>query len=192
VSDPSSLARVATQRRDVPGLQSPFPLRTQIPPMLQDDPSIVAFLDGLDELIAPVISVLDSFDAYLDPQIAPLDMVRYMGGWVLASMDDVWTEEIVRRDVSRAAYRAKWAGTERALHDRLVPYEVRDLTVVDPGGTMVETAPTDPSSWHDPDEFVVVLKVTPKTAGAAEIERIERIARTVVPAHVSVRVTVGS
>jgi hypothetical protein len=160
--------------------------------MLQDDPSIVAFLDGLDELIAPVISVLDSFDAYLDPQIAPLDMVRYMGGWVLASMDDVWTEEIVRRDVSRAAYRAKWAGTERALHDRLVPYEVRDLTVVDPGGTMVETAPTDPSSWHDPDEFVVVLKVTPKTAGAAEIERIERIARTVVPAHVSVRVTVGS
>ena len=192
MSDPSSLARVATQRRDVPGLQSPFPLRTQNPPMLQDDPSIVAFLDGLDELIAPVISVLDSFDAYLDPQIAPLDMVRYMGGWVLASMDDVWTEEIVRRDVSRAAYRAKWAGTERALHDRLVPYEVRDLTVVDPGGTMVETAPTDPSSWHDPDEFVVVLKVTPKTAGAAEIERIERIARTVVPAHVSVRVTVGS
>jgi len=192
VSDSSSLARVATQRRDVPGLQSPFPLRTQIPPMLQEDPSIVAFLDGLDELIAPVISVLDSFDAYLDPQIAPLDMVRYMGGWVLASMDDVWTEEIVRRDVSRAAYRAKWAGTERALHDRLVPYEVRDLTVVDPGGTMVETAPTDPSSWHDPDEFVVVLKVTPKTAGAAEIERIERIARTVVPAHVSVRVTVGS
>jgi phage tail-like protein len=191
MSEPSTLPRVATQRRDVPGLPSPFPLRTQIPPMLQDDPSIVAFLDGLDELIAPVISVLDSFDAYLDPQIAPLDMVRYMGGWVLASMDDVWTEDVVRRDVSRAALRAKWAGTERALRDRLVPFEVRELTVIDPGGTTAETAPTDPSSWHDPDELVVVINVSPKASGSAEIARIERIARTVVPAHVSVRVSVG-
>jgi hypothetical protein len=115
-----------------------------------------------------------------------------MGGWVLASMDDVWTEEIVRRDVSRAAERAKWAGTEHALRDRLVPYEVKELSVTDPGGTSAETTPTDPSTWRDPDELVVIIKVTPKVPGSAEIERIERIARTVVPAHVSVRVTVGS
>ena len=192
MSDPSTLPRLATQRRGVPGLHSPFPLREQIPPMLQEDPAICGFLDGLDELIAPVISVLDSFDAYLDPQLAPLDMGRYMGGWVLASMDDVWTEEIVRRDVSRAAERAKWAGTEHALRDRLVPYEVKELSVTDPGGTSAETTPTDPSTWRDPDELVVIIKVTPKVPGSAEIERIERIARTVVPAHVSVRVTVGS
>ena len=192
MSESSALPRVPTQRRDVPGLRSPFPLRNQIPPMLQEDPQICGFLDGLDELIAPIVSVVDSFDAYLDPQLAPLDMVRYMGGWVLASMDDVWTEEIVRRDVSRAAHRAKWAGTERALRDRLLPYEVNSLIVVDPGSTNVETEPTDPSSWRDPDEPVVIIKVTPKVPGSGEIERIERIARTVVPAHVSVRVTVGS
>jgi hypothetical protein len=103
----------------------------------------------------------------------------------------VWTEDVVRRDVSRAALRAKWAGTERALRDRLVPFEVRELTVIDPGGTTAETAPTDPSSWHDPDELVVVINVSPKASGSAEIARIERIARTVVPAHVSVRVSVG-
>ena len=192
MSESSTLSRLSSQRKGVPGLASPFPLRHQIPPMLQDDPAICSFLDGLDELIAPVISVLDSFDAYLDPQVAPVDMVRYMGGWVLASMDDVWTEETVRRDVSRAAYRAKWAGTERALRDRLLPYEVRDLTVIDPGSTVVATAATDPESWQDVDELVVVLKVTPKVPGQAELDRVERIARTVVPAHVSVRVTVGA
>lgn len=192
MNDMTRAPRSSSQRRGVPGLHSPFPLRHQIPPMLQEDPAICAFLDGLDELIAPVISVLDSFDAYLDPQVAPLDMVRYMGGWVLASMDDVWTEETVRRDVSRSAERAKWAGTERALRDRLLPYEVRGLTVSDPGGIQVETTPTNPATWNSPGELVVTLSVVPKVPGQAEIERLERIARTIVPAHVSVRVTVGS
>lgn len=181
-----------SRRRDVPGLRSPFPLRTQIPPMLQEDPSICSFLDGLDEVLAPVVSVLDSFDAYLDPHVAPLDMVRYMGGWVLASLDDVWTEETVRRDVSRAAYRAKWAGTVTALQDRLVPHEVLSMSVSDPGSTSVSRKATDPSTWTDPDRLEVVLTVRPKVLGEAELERITRIARGVIPAHIALRVDAES
>lgn len=181
-----------TSRRDVPGLRTPFPLRGQIPPMLQEDPSICSFVEGLDEVLAPVISVLDSFDAYLDPHLAPLDMVRYMGGWVLASLDDMWTEGTVRRDVSRAAYRAKWAGTVTALRDRLVPHEVLSLSIADPGSTTASRRATDPSSWADPDQLEVVLSVRPRVPGEAEMQRIARIARAVVPAHVLLRVVEGS
>jgi len=181
-----------SERRGIPGMISPFPLREMIPAMLQEDPFIVGFLDGLDEVIAPAISVLDSFDAYLDPQLAPLDMVRYLGDWVLASMDDLWTEEKVRRDVSNAAFRAKWAGTARALHDRLVPHEVLALKIVDFGKIDVSDHATDPADWTTPSSAVVVLKVTTTDRSPAEFERISRIARDVVPAHIAISVIAGS
>ncbi len=191
MTDPVIVDSPPPHRGAVPGLRSPFPLRTQMPGMLQDDPMVVQFVDALDEVIAPVISVLDSFDAYLDPHLAPVDMVRYMGEWVLASMDDVWTESTLRRDVSRASFRAKWAGTAAALSDRLLPEEVSSMTITDSGTTMVSTEPTDPESWSEPSDMTVVVTVRPRTPGEAELERIARIARTVVPAHVSLSVVNG-
>jgi len=181
-----------SERREIPGMISPFPLREQIPAMLQEDPFIVGFLDGLDEVLAPVISVLDSFDAYLDPRLAPLDRVRYLGDWVLASMDDLWTEDKVRRDVSNAASRAKWAGTARALHDRLVPHEVLGLTISDFGRVDASDRATDPADWTTPSPEIVVLKVKAMDRSPAELERITRIARDVVPAHIAISVIAGS
>ena len=182
----------ASSRREVAGLQSPFPMRTQVPAMLQGDPFVCGFLDGLDEVIAPVISVLDCFDAYLDAKMAPLDMVRYMGDWVLASMDDLWTEEKVRRDVTTAAQRARWAGTAKALHDRLVPHEVLGLTITDFGGVEASDRPSDPASWKEPATQTVVLKIKTTDRSQSELERITRIARDVVPAHVVISVVAGS
>lgn len=181
-----------SERRGIPGMISPFPLREMIPAMLQEDPFIVGFLDGLDEVIAPAISVLDSFDAYLDPKLAPLDMVRYLGDWVLASMDDLWTEDKVRRDVSNAAFRAKWAGTARALEDRLVPHEVLGLTISDFGRVETSDRPSNPEDWASPASDVVVLKVKTLDRSPAELERISRIARDVIPAHIAISVIAGS
>ena len=136
--------------------------------------------------------MLDSFDAYLDPRLAPLDMVRYLGNWVLASMDDLWTEDKVRRDVSNAAFRAKWAGTARALHDRLVPHEVLGLTISDFGRVDASDRATDPADWTTPSPEIVVLKVKAMDRSPAELERITRIARDVVPAHIAISVIAGS
>ena len=72
----------------------------QVPAMLADDPFVRSFLASLDEVIAPAISVIDCFDAYLDPLIAPTDMVLYMGAWLLATIDDAWSEDSIRRDVA--------------------------------------------------------------------------------------------
>ncbi len=181
----------SSSRKEIPGLNSPFPMRTQIPGMLQDDPFVCRMLDGLDEVIAPVISVLDCFDAYLDSNLAPLDMVRYMGDWVLASMDDLWTEDKVRRDVTTAAQRAKWAGTARALHDRLVPHEVSALVISDFGRVDTSDRPTNPEDWKESTTHTVVLSITTTDRSPAEIERITRIARDIVPAHVSMTVVAG-
>lgn len=175
----------------VPGLRSPFPLRTQVPSMLQEDPLLCSILDGLDDVIAPVISSLDCFDSYLDPKLAPIDMVKYLGSWVLATIDDQWNEPSIRRDVKQAAERAKWAGTARALHDRLVPHEVQALNVVDPGYAVSTSRPSDPDDWGDMSAPVITLRVVPRERSDAERARIERVARGIVPAHVGVTVEFG-
>lgn len=175
-------------RGAVPGLRSPFPIVNFTPGMLADDLLVQQLLDALDEVLAPVISTLDCMDAYLDPDLAPIDMVKYLASWLLAEVDDEWDEAAVRRDVRLAHARSKWAGTARSVVERLVPYEVESLVVEDPGYTVSQEGPTKPSDWADPEQPEVVLRVVPKREGAAELRRIERLARGLVPAHVAIRV----
>ncbi len=178
-------------RRAVPGMASPFPLVEHVPSMLAEDPFLERFLAGLDEVLAPAISVLDCFDAYLDPRTAPLDMVRYMGGWLLATIDDAWSESSLRRDVGQAYARAQWSGTATSLRDRLVPYEVPRASIKDSGSTVVSDEPTDPQDWKPATKPHVTIAVGSPAADDAERERIARIARSLVPAHVTLSVTAG-
>lgn len=179
-------------RGAVPGLLSPFPLDKQIPAMLAEDPFVCRMLEALDEVIAPAISSLDCFPAYLDPRTAPVDMLRYLASWLLATVDDAWNEDSLRRDVGEAHARAKWAGTARALQERLVPHEVKSLTIEDPGSTKASVTPTDPKDWKKAPDPIITLRVIPYAAGREELLRIQRIARGLVPAHVVVKVNAAA
>lgn len=170
-------------RWEVPGARSPFPLEHQIPAMLMDDPLICAFLRALDEVIAPVIQVLDCFDAYLDPHLAPPDMVSYLGSWILADIEDVWSEDAIREDVARAHDRAVWAGTAHALRERLVPRITESVEIGDPGDTLVSTMGTDPATWSDASNPVVQV-----VAASGDPERIRRIISRLAPANVALEV----
>jgi phage tail-like protein len=170
-------------RRWIPGARNPFPFEDQVPAMLADDPLICAFLRGLDEVLAPVISTLDCFDAYLDPKLAPPDMTAYLGSWVLADIDDIYSESAIRDDVARAHERATWSGTARAIRDRLVPREVGSIEIEDSGATLVSVSPTNPSGWDGGDAPVVRLLVD-----ANDVDRIRRITARLVPAHVTLEV----
>lgn len=173
----------ATGRRAMPGARSPFPLETQIPAMLAEDPLVCAFLRGLDEVSAPVLSVLDCFDAYLDPHLAPPDMVAYLGSWILADIDDVWSEAAIRDDVAKAHERAVWAGTVRGIRERLVPREVASVEITESGTTLTSTMPTDPQQWAEASAPIVRV-----VASAGEREHLRRIVARLVPAHVVLEV----
>ena len=82
--------------------------------MLAEDPVVQLLLGALDEVLAPIISVLDCFDAYLDPRLAPLDFVDYMSGWLLVSQVEYWTEETRRATLSSTVPRSKWRGTAKS------------------------------------------------------------------------------
>ena len=178
----------STGRAGVAGLPTPFPLVHFTPGLISDDPLVQLLLSALDEVLAPVISTLDCMDAYLDPDLAPIDMVKYLASWLLAEVDDEWDEAAVRRDVRQAYARAKWAGTARGLRERLVPYEVESLTLEDCGSTQANHQPSNPADWESPETLEIVLHVKPLRSGGSEVRRVERIARGLVPAHVRVRV----
>lgn len=170
-------------RGAISGARSPFPLEAQVPAMLAEDPLICAFLRGLDEVVAPVIQVLDCFDAYLDPKLAPPDMLAYIGSWILADIADVWSEAAIRDDVARAHERAAWAGTARAIRDRLVPREAQSVEIDDSGDTLLSMTPTSPADWTGGDSPLVRVRID-----APDLTHIRQIVSNLVPAHVVLEV----
>ena len=183
-------ADVSTQgrgRQGIPGALSPFPLAEHVPAMLSDDPMIVAFLEALDEVWAPVITTLDCFDAYLDPRLAPPDMVSYLGSWIRALTSEARDEEQLREDVATAFHVAQWCGTAIGLLDHMVPRGADRVEIRDPGGIHTSTVATDPASWEEPEDWTVgITVINPHLAGSRGDERLRRMVRDLVPAHVPV------
>ena len=61
-------------RGTVPGLASPHPLGETLPALYADDSFAQRLCQGLDEVLAPLLSTLDCLPAYLDPATAPADL----------------------------------------------------------------------------------------------------------------------
>ena len=62
----------------VDGLRSPHPLGGTLPPIYLEDSLTQRITAGLDEVLAPVLNVLDNLDAYLDPALAPSDFYEWL------------------------------------------------------------------------------------------------------------------
>src|SRR6185312_14527918 len=83
---------------------SPHPLGATLPALYLDDVFAQNLCASLDEVLAPVIGVLDCFPAYLDPRTAPPDMVDWLASWT-------------GRLVARAAALHAWRGTPDAVRE---------------------------------------------------------------------------
>ncbi|MFJ3924642.1 phage tail protein [Streptomyces sp. NPDC090022] len=73
-------------RRLVPGLPSRHPLGAQLPAVYAEDDLAQRITEGLDEVLAPVLTVLDCLPAYFDPRLAPADFVALLAAWVGADV----------------------------------------------------------------------------------------------------------
>jgi len=79
-------------RGSVDGLASSAPLGPTLPAVFADDDLAQRFVAGLDEVLAPILTVLDCLDTYFAPALAPTDFVRWLGGWVGAETDGTETD----------------------------------------------------------------------------------------------------
>jgi phage tail-like protein len=102
-------------RGSIDGLGSSAPIGMMLPAVFADDDLAQRFVAGLDEVLAPVLNVLDCVDTYFRPYLAPLDFVRWLGDWIGAETDGTEPEARLRAAVAAAAYLHRIRGTRRGL-----------------------------------------------------------------------------
>ena len=164
-------------------------LRHGLPAVYQENDFAMRFLEGLEELLDPIVAFLDALPAHLDLSLAPPDYVMLVGEWLGIDPEGRWRvllgrDEARRRElVGRATVIARRRGTGASLQlvlDLLFPdlwLRVRDF-----GRSTFSAEPRDPPAADA--SFEVVSAVEPARARRAAIDRVVEQLR---PVHVAYR-----
>lgn len=186
---------VTGMRGTVEGLESPHPIGHELPALFQDDEVAQAFTSGLDVVLAPVYLTLDAIESYVDPWLAPVDFLTWIGEWVSAEYDEALPEQRQRALVARSAELLGWAGTRRGLAELVELLVGVRPTIEDSGGASWSATPGEgglPGS-ATPSVTVKVRVEDLPPKGPARDDRLERVRQVVLrhlPAHVPATVEV--
>ena len=168
-------------RGSVPGLPTPYPLGALLPSYLQQDQFAMRWIAGFDDVIAPVVSVLDCLEAYVDPHLAPDDFPAWLAGWVGAVVDETWTGRRQRLAVATAVQLHRDRGTVAGLHAQLELATGGTVEIAGAGGVTWSATPDAPA----PDRAESGLRITvlvPDPA-AVSLPALHRIVDAAKPAH---------
>jgi phage tail-like protein len=116
---------VASQRRY---------LSRSLPAIYQENDFGVRFVTALEPLLDPVVALLDSLPAHVDPELAPEDLLALLAHWLGLEMDEAWPiaskRDLVRRGDELARRHGTAAGLELTLK---IAFPQHPLRVEDSG-----------------------------------------------------------
>ncbi len=175
-------------RADVPGLATPHPLVDRLPAVYQEQEFLHRFLGALDEVLAPVLLVLDNLPAHLTAGTAPEDFLDWLGQWVAVETDPRRPEEQRREAVAGAVAQHRVRGTRRGL-----ALAVRRATGVEPeiaenGAT--GWSPTPGTALPGSPGPAVTIRLRVPHPDRFDRPALEKLVAAEVPAHVRWRVEV--
>ncbi|WP_253882515.1 phage tail protein [Actinomadura rupiterrae] len=170
------------------GLGTPWPLADHLPAVFAEDDLAQRFTAGLDEVFAPVLSVLDCLEAYFSPHLAPPDFVTWLGGWVGAELSGDEPELQARGTVAMAARLHRLRGTRRGLAAAIRLAFGVDPEIIESGGAAWSARPLGVIPGEPEPRLEVFLKVP--DPGAVDVRRLEDLVAAARPAHVPYRVHV--
>ncbi len=179
-----------SSRGTVTGLPVSRPIVENLPSIYHDGMFVREFTSGLDEVVAPIVSVLDCLDAYVDPELAPADFVEWLGGWVGTTLDEDWTLERRRLFLANAVAVYATRGTRHGLEDELELYTGGTSTVADPGRVWTSSLPTDSTTRQGRQTEDRTVRVTVDVTDAAGVNwpALQAMVRAAVPAHLPVEI----
>jgi phage tail-like protein len=175
-------------RTAIDELPSPHPLGERMPAVYTDDDFTQRFTQALDEVLAPVFTVLDCFAAYLDPRLAPDDFVDWLAGWVALDLDESWTPDQRRELVARAVRLHRFRGTRRGLAEHVWLLTGGRVDIADSGGCSTSQRPDGPLPGSSPAHVLIRIRVV--DPNAVDRARITAAVRRMVPAHVATTIEV--
>src|SRR4051812_21520800 len=90
-------------------------LRNGLPSLYQDGDFGMRFVGALEELLDPIVAVLDGLPAHFDPNHAPTDVLELLAAWLGVDLDESQDIRHQREMVSRAAELGRRRGTVKGL-----------------------------------------------------------------------------
>jgi phage tail-like protein len=107
-------------------------LRNGLPSLYQDGDFGMRFVGALEELLDPIVAVLDGLAYHFDPNHAPPDILELLAAWLGVDLDETQDirhqREMVRRSAELGRRRGTVKGLELALklHFPETPMRVED------------------------------------------------------------------
>jgi phage tail-like protein len=169
-------------RGSISGLATPHPLVERLPAVLQEDRFLSGLLEGLDEVLAPILCSLDNLAAYVDAWLAPEDYLTWLSGWVGVELDGSWPLQQRRLLVSRAVALFQRRGTAAGIAADLEVLTGGTVEVVDSGGVAwSQRHGADPPGDPVPSLHVRVHVDDPSVVDERSVDALVDAAK---PAHV--------
>jgi phage tail-like protein len=110
-------------------------LRGGLPAVYQESDFGMRFIGALEELLDPIVAVLDALPAHFDPDFAPRDILSLMAAWLGVDLDESQELRHQREMVRRAADLARRRGTVNGMELALkLAFPDVPLRVEDQGG----------------------------------------------------------
>lgn len=163
------------------GLASPHPLGKLLPAIYQEDGFAQRFTQGLDAVLASLLSTLDNLDGYFDPDLAPRDYVDWLAGWLAIDVDEAATVESRRELLRRMPDLYRRRGTGRGLLDHIeLVFGVRP-EIAESGGTWWRGSRSAPPS---PSEPRLTIRVRVERPAEFDRDALDAFVEANKPAHV--------
>jgi phage tail-like protein len=170
-------------RTGLPDLPTPHRIGERLPALFIEDEFTQRFVGGLDQVLAPLFLVLDSFPAYLDPRLAPEDFLAWLAAWVALPLDGAWPVELRRELVASAVVQHRRRGTREGLASHLRLLTGGDVEVTDSGSCGWTQQAGEPVAGAEVPSVTVRVREAAPTVDATALRAAVVEA---VPAHVRV------
>lgn len=155
----------------------------QLPVGMVEDDFFRRFVSLFQEVGGGLLDTVDGIEHVLDVDVAPPQMVRWLGGWIGAdTVDPARSAQVQRRTVRTASRTLAWRGTRRGLVLFLQLLTGGDVEVEDSGGVYAEgeAPPTAP-----------FVRVRVASSGGLPARELAGLVREQVPAHVALELVVA-
>jgi phage tail-like protein len=162
-------------------------MRSSLPAVFRENDFAMRFVGALETVLDPIVATLDSLPAYVDPRLAPSDMVEVLGAWLGIDFDESMDDATRRQLVLQSAEMTRWRGTRKGLEMALLlTFPDLSLRVEDEGGVVLTrdaTAPAAPAA----NRFIVYCDTPIPPARQAVVARVIEEQK---PLHVAYRLRV--
>lgn len=103
-----------------------------LPGIYQESDFLGRFLLIFEHILSPIDRTIGNIPDYFDPELAPPDVVTWLGSWLGLVLDARWPDERRREVVKAAPELFRWRGTQRGLSHFLRLYTGVEPEIIEP------------------------------------------------------------